>query len=123
VKADAATKIAGVNTNARPGIAVNPENGQVRMIVRGGGAEPGINPRSGGEPGGRQSGFALALTFDGSAWSAPQRLGTGRIPGPSEATPRFPFPVAPVTIWDPNTKRFYDFLIAEDGQLYHNAVQ
>jgi hypothetical protein len=122
-KVGAVTKIAGIDTNAPPAIAVNPETGQVRMLVRGGGPEPGISPRDDGEPGGPQSGFVLELTFDGNAWSAPKRLGIGRLPGPSAATPRFTFPVAPETIFDPNTKRFQDFLIGEDGQIYHSAIQ
>jgi hypothetical protein len=29
--------------------------------------------------------------------------------------------VPPATLLDPNTRRFDDFLIGEDAQIYHNA--
>ena len=36
----------------------------------------------------------------------------------SPATPLFKAPVAPVTLYDPNTKKFQDLLVGEDGQVY-----
>jgi hypothetical protein len=108
---------------------VNPQSGQVRLVTRRGGAEPGFNPRSeefahdrDPEPGAPQSGFVFTATFDGSAWSTPQRAGVGRLPGPSGATPLFTAPVAPRSLFDTNTARFHDFLIGEDAQVYHSPA-
>lgn len=114
------TRVAGVGTNAKPAVGIRVDNGQIRMLVRGGGPEPGPNPRN--EPGDPRSGFVFELTFDGTAWSAPQRVGTGRLPGATAAEPFFAAPAPPETLFDPNTQRFHDFLIGEDAQLYHNVV-
>jgi hypothetical protein len=108
-------------TNKEVAVAVNPDSGVVRVLARGGGPEPGLNPRVGNEAGGAQSGFVLESTFDGSAWSAPKRLGTGRLPGPSEATPLFSRPVGLLNMFDASTGRFQELLIGEDAQIYHNA--
>ena len=100
--------------------AINSDSGQVRLLARGGGIEPANNPRD-GQPG-PENGFVLVTTFNGTSWSALQRLGVGRLPGPSPPTPRFTAPVPPVTLFDANTKRFNDLLIGEDAQLYHLVV-
>jgi hypothetical protein len=127
-------KIAGISTNAAPAIAVS-DGGQIRLLARNGGKEPGLNPRvdedlSGAygegmeaDPGDPQSGFVFGATFDGTAWSTPARVGVARLPGPGRAHPALTAPVAPVTLFDSNTRQFRDFLIGEDGQIYHNPVQ
>jgi hypothetical protein len=120
------TTIASLPTSVAPAIAVNSDNGQVRLLARPGTKEPGLDPRTGSDdhsltadpPDTPQSGFVLASTFDGTAWSALARVATGRLPGPSPATPIFKTAVAPVTLYDANTKRFNDILIGEDAQIY-----
>jgi hypothetical protein len=114
--------VAGLKTNAGPALAINPDSGQIRLLARGAGHEPGSNPRQGNDPGDPQAGFVLAATFDGTAWSAPKRVGLDRLPGVSDATPLFKAPVAPVTVFDANNKKFHDFLIGEDAQIYDGAV-
>jgi len=128
-KASAFAKIGGIGTNALPAIAIDSNSGQIRLLARGGGTEPGVNPGQDGtvhdldftenDP---QAGFVFETTFDGTTWSTPNRIGLGRLPGTSPATPLFKAPVGPVTLFDPNTKRFQDFLIGEDAQIYHNPV-
>jgi hypothetical protein len=120
VKPGALTRIPNLTTNAAVAAAVNPDSGQIRLLARGGGGEPTNNPRDGQQ--GVQNGFVLVSTFNGTAWSALQRVGLGRLPGPSAATPRFTVPVAPATLFDVNTKRFNDVLTGEDGQIYHIVV-
>jgi hypothetical protein len=127
--ASAFAAIGGIGTDAQPAIAVDPNSGQVRLLARGGGLEPGLNPGQEGlihdieftetDP---QSGFVLETTFDGTAWSAPRRIGLGRLPGASPATPIFRAPVAPVSLFDANTRQFSDFLIGEDAQILSNIV-
>lgn len=129
-KASALAKIDGIGTNALPAIAIDPNSGQIRLLARGGGVEPGVNPGQAGtthdldftenDP---QAGFVLQSTFDGTNWSAPTRFGLGRLPGTSPATPLFKAPVAPVSLFDANTKKFQDFLVGEDAQVYHNPGQ
>jgi hypothetical protein len=110
-----------ITTDKEVAVAVNPDSGLVRLLARGGGPEPGLSPRVDGEPGGAQSGFVLESLFDGTAWSAPKRLGTGRLPGPSPATPLFSRPVGLLNLFDASTGRFQELLIGEDAQIYHNA--
>jgi hypothetical protein len=128
-KASAFARIGGIGTDAQPAIAIDPNSGQIRLLARGGGLEPGLNPGQEGtvhdidftetDP---QSGFVLETLFDGTAWSAPRRVGLGRLPGASLATPVFKAPVAPVSLFDANTRQFSDFLIGEDALVSSNVT-
>jgi hypothetical protein len=122
------TRIAGIDTNAAPAIAVQGDSGDIRLLVRGGGKEAGLNASPNDsdyfttEPAGPHAGFVYESTFTGGSWSTPKRVGLGRLPGPTPALPLFTVPVSPVSLFDPNTKRFQDFLTGEDAQIYHNPV-
>jgi hypothetical protein len=124
------TKVGSLPTSTAPAIAVNSDNGQIRLLARPGTKEPGLDPQTSGDDHGLtadpadtpQSGFVLTSTFNGTAWSALSRVALGRLPGPSPATPLFKTAVAPITLYDANTKRFNDILIGEDAQIYHLVV-
>jgi hypothetical protein len=124
------TKVGTMPTSVTPAIAVDSDTGQIRLLARPGTKEPGLNPQTSGDDHGLtadpsdtpQSGFVLASTFNGTQWSALTRVALGRLPGPSPATPLFKTAVAPITLYDANTKRFNDILIGEDAQIYHLVV-
>jgi hypothetical protein len=99
------------------------------MLSREGGREPGLNPGQEGrvhdleyEAAGPRAGFVFETLFDGTSWGTPRRVGTGRLPGLSPATPLFHQPVPPVSLFDGNTRGYQDFLIGEDAQVTHNAA-
>ena|SRR5437870_9030736 len=92
------------------------------LLARGAGHEPGLNPRQGNDPGDPQAGFVLEAIFDGTAWGAPKRVGSDRLPGVSDGTPLFKAPAAPVTLFDAGTQKFRDFLIGEDAQVYDSGL-
>jgi hypothetical protein len=128
-KVGALAAIGGIDTNAAPAIAIQGDSGDIRLLARGGGKERGLNasPVDAGynvdpDPAGPHAGFVYESSFTGGAWSAPKRIGLGRLPGPTPALPLFTAPVSPVSLFDPNTKRFQDLLIGEDAQIYHNPV-
>src|SRR5438132_2199213 len=123
-------KVAGIATMVAPALAINADTGVIRMLEReGAGHEPGLcmgqekaDCDSADFAGSIHQGFAFQTTFDGSKWSAPTRVGVAMIPGASPATPIFKTAVPPVTLYDANTKKFQDFLIGEDAQVYQVPV-
>ena len=121
----ALAKVAGISTMVAPTIAIDTGTGNIRMVEReGAGHEPGLvfgaeaANGTADPPGSIHQGFAYQLTFDGTKWSDPSRVGVAVLPGPSPATPLFKAAVPPVTLFDANTKKFEDILIGQDAQVY-----